>query len=117
MNWQILKTALPAVLIAACVAPHPALAQSLLGGGNNYYNDYIFEMTMARIIMMAFSVGSGFCIGWFLSPQAKELRRIILLCMAGVVILLAVFNNDFLGWGAAWIVSFVGFFAALGRSA
>ncbi|WP_187429267.1 Conjugal transfer protein TraG [Roseobacter fucihabitans] len=116
MKWQTLKAALPAVLIAACVAPHPALAQNLFGGGNNYnyYNDYVFEMTMARIIMMTLSVGSGFCLGWFLSPQAKELRRIILLCMAGVVVLLAVFNNDVLGWGAAWIVSFVGFFAALG---
>jgi type IV secretion system protein VirD4 len=116
MNWQTLKSALPAVLIAALIAPHPALAQNLFGGGNNYnyHNDYVFEMTMARIIMMAFSVGSGFCIGWFLSPQAKDLRRIIVLCLAGLVILLAVFNNDFLGWGAAWIVSFVGFFAALG---
>jgi len=116
MNWQTLKTALPAVLIAASVAPHPALAQNLFGGGNNYnyYNGYVFEMTMARIIMMTLSVGSGFCLGWFLSPQAKELRRMIMLGLAGLVILLAIFNNDLLGWSAAWLVSFIGFFAALG---
>jgi hypothetical protein len=29
MNWQTLKTALPAVLIAVAIAPHPTLAQNL----------------------------------------------------------------------------------------
>ena len=117
MSWLSRESA--AILltcIAGIAATDPVMAQTLFGNGydNNYYGDYVFELTMARIIMMAVSVGSGFCIGWFLSPQAAELRRAVMLGLACVVGAVALFNNGLLGWSAAWLVSFFGFFVALG---
>ncbi|MEP3346338.1 MAG: type IV secretory system conjugative DNA transfer family protein [Litoreibacter sp.] len=116
MSWlNTNQTAILLACIAAIAATEPVIAQTMFGNGyNNYSSQYTFEMTMARIIMMVVSVSGGFCLGWFLSPQAKEFRKIVMVAVACLTLAIAVFNNGMLGWSAAWLVSFVGFSIAVG---
>lgn len=93
--------------------PDAALAQSLFGTDTRYYYDPV-DLAAMRIVTISLSVGAGFALGWFLSPLAKELRRMIFLIGSAVVVLLAIFNQGILGWGAFSIVSFLGFWLALG---
>lgn len=116
MNWQNKLAVVMAAATLIATDGDAASAQNLFGGNgyNNYQTQYYFEMTLARIAMMVISVGTGFAIGWFLSPQAKELRRIILIGLVCLALAVAVLNNGVLGWGTAWLISFIGFFVALG---
>jgi len=101
--------------MALAIVANETLAQSLFGDPYGRYNrGFSAEMAMLRMFIMAISVGSGFCLGWFMSPQAKHLRRIILLCIAGLTVFLAIFNQGALGWSSTWLVSLVGFFVAVG---
>ncbi|SIS99261.1 type IV secretion system protein VirD4 [Roseivivax lentus] len=117
MSWQKRMAVFTAITMLFALNADGVIAQSLFGS-NNRYNyrpfDYYFEMTLARIAMMALSIGCGFALGWFLSPQAKELRRIILIGLGVVTLIVAIFNQGMLGWGTAWLISFFGFFIALG---
>ncbi|MBL4750142.1 MAG: type IV secretory system conjugative DNA transfer family protein [Amylibacter sp.] len=72
------------------------------------------EMGAMRVMMMVVSVGLGFGLGWFMSPQGKELRQVLIFAVAAILILFGIFNNSYIGWSAAWIVSVVGFFIAIG---
>lgn len=116
MNWQNKLAVMMAATTLIATVGDAAYAQNLFGGNgyNSYQAQYYFEMTLARIAMMVVSVGTGFAIGWFLSPHAKELRRIILIGLGCLALATAVLNNGVLGWGTAWLISFMGFFVALG---
>lgn len=116
MNWPTLKSATSAVLIVAMVAPIPAIAQSLFGAGNNnyYYGPSALELGIIRTMMMLISIGCGFALGWFMSPQARELRRLIFSVIAVIAVLIAMLSNSPLGWSLTMIVSIVGFFVGLG---
>lgn len=83
-------------------------------GRSNPFDSYHTELLMLRVGMMLTATLAGFLLGWFISPQAKEFRRIVALLIAGGAILLAVFDDGALGWSTAMIMSLVGFFAALG---
>lgn len=116
MHWPTLKSAIPAVLIAATVAPDPAIAQGLFGSGNNnyYYGPSALELGIIRTMMMLISISCGFALGWFMSPQARELRRLIFGVIAVITIMIAMLSNSPLGWSLTMIVSVVGFFVGLG---
>ena len=115
MHWPTLKSVIPAVLIAATVAPDPAIAQSLFGSGRNiYYGPSAFELGFIRVMMMTISMGTGFAIGWFISPQARELRRLIFGIVSVIAIMIAVFNNGAFGWSLTMIISVIGFFVGIG---
>lgn len=77
------------------------------------YNSYGPQLTVLRIIIMLLSVGAGFLIGWFFSPQAKNIRFKIFLALAVIITALAIFNNGALGWSSATLVSLVGFVAGI----
>ena len=99
--------------IIALTCADPAFAQSLFSS-NNYYRYDPAALAMMRIFTMMLSVGAGFALGWFLSPQAKELRRIITWIGCCILVVLAVFNQGLLGWGSFSLVTFLGFWVALG---
>ena len=86
--------------------------------GNDPYGRYnqgfAVDLALIRIAMMTVSSGAGFCLGWFLSPQAKEWRKILYLLIGGIAFMVAVSSNGALGWSTTWLISFIGFFAALG---
>jgi len=106
-----------ATVATLCLLAGPATAQFFTTndyGHNSYGNDYSDGMAGVRIMMMLCSVGLGFFLGWFLSPSARELRRILCWVGIGFVVVLAIGNDGLLGWGSAWAVSFIGFWAALG---
>ncbi|MGR3616076.1 MAG: type IV secretory system conjugative DNA transfer family protein [Paracoccaceae bacterium] len=113
MAWQNRTAVLGAATTVVCLFATQSAANILYG--NDYgYRGLMLQLTLMRIAMMVFSIGFGFALGWFCSPQAHDLRRLLLLGVAGLTVLLAVFNNGVLGWGSAWVVSFVGFWVALG---
>jgi len=91
-------------------------AQSLWGndpyGRNN--RGFALDMAVIRILMMVISTAMGFALGWFLSPQAKEWRKILYLLVGGIAFMVAVSSNGALGWSTTWLISFVGFWLALG---
>lgn len=95
-----------------------AVAQSLFGNqgyGRGYaVRDYYFELTILRVATMAASAALGFGIGWFLSPNARKLRKAIVLAAGATAVAVAVFNNGALGWSLTSIISAIGFCAALG---
>ena len=116
MHWPTLKSVIPAVFITAMVAPDPAIAQGLFGSGNNnyYYGPSALELGLIRTMMMLISIGCGFALGWFMSPQARELRRLIFGVIAVIAVMIAMLSNSPLGWSLTMIVSIVGFFVGLG---
>tara|TARA_R110000850_G_scaffold257362_1_gene383573 strand:+ start:203 stop:508 length:306 start_codon:yes stop_codon:yes gene_type:complete len=80
--------------------PDIAIAQGLFGSGNNnyYYGPSALELGFIRTMMMLISIGCGFALGWFMSPQARELRRMIFSVIAVVAIMIAMLSNSSLGW-------------------
>ncbi|QFT63781.1 type IV secretory system conjugative DNA transfer family protein [Roseivivax sp. THAF30] len=103
------SAALFATAWAAC-----AHAQS--SGWSNYdpYRGYYLTLTLWRVGMIVTATLAGFLLGWFFSPHAKELRRVIGITLAGAAILIAVFDHGALGWSTAFVISLIGFFVGLG---
>ncbi|NVK47631.1 MAG: type IV secretory system conjugative DNA transfer family protein [Rhodobacteraceae bacterium] len=91
-----------------------SFAQSLFGGSRYGYRDYTVELTLARAALMVVSTMAGYGLGWFFSPQAKELRRAVLAVAALGALAIALLNHGVLGWSTTALVSMVGFCLALG---
>ncbi len=109
------STVIATVTALLCLIATETFAQTLWGNSNYGYGASRSEMGAMRVMMMVVSVGFGFGLGWFMSPQGKELRQILMFAVAAILILFGIFNNGYLGWSAASIVSVVGFFIALGH--
>lgn len=118
MEWLKSKAVLGTALASLCLIATEVFARSLFGDpygrSNQSISDYMLYLTLMRIGMMVLSIGFGYVLGWFISPQASELRRMLMLGIAALTILIGVFNNGALGWGAASLVSIIGFLVALG---
>lgn len=117
MTWHKHPAATLAATASLCLIAGPVAAQFFSNdsyGYNSYGSSYSSSLAGLRITMMICSVALGFGIGWFLSPSARELRRFLFWLLTGAVVFLAIVNDGLLGWGSAWLVSFVGFFVALG---
>lgn len=76
--------------------------------------DYDVILPALRIWMILGSSMAGFALGWFLSPQASELRAVVGAVAMGVVLCIATFDDSALGWGLAVLLALAGFFMALG---
>lgn len=76
--------------------------------------DYDVILPAVRIWMILGSSMAGFALGWFLSPQASELRAVVGAVAMGVVLCIATFDDSALGWGLAVLLALAGFFMALG---
>lgn len=69
---------------------------------------------LARLTMIAGSTLCGFMIGWFFSPEAKDVRRALalaFLALAGVIVLI---NDGAAGWGLATLFAMLGFAWGIG---
>jgi type IV secretion system protein VirD4 len=97
----------------------PALAQATgfdlfsnpRGRGFGYEPPNLFYI---RGTLIALSGGAGFILGWFLSPQAAEFRKAVLLTVSGLLFLVAIVDNGWLGWGLTPFVSLAAFMGGLG---
>lgn len=67
-----------------------------------------------RLLMIAQAGAVGFALGWFLTPAAKPLRRLLFYGVTGLILAVVFFSNDVGGWGLAMMMSVVAF--ALGFS-
>lgn len=119
MTRHTKHAALLAVMAALCLPGTEAAAQLLFDNNYGAYNgystrDYENQMAFIRIVMMAGSTSLGFAIGWFFSPQAREFRQILTVSLIAIALLIAIGSNDLLGWSTTWLLSIVGFCAALG---
>jgi len=67
------------------------------------YRAIIFypEATLLRFGLVVLSGLSGFCIGWFLSPEAKAARKILVLSSLGLMGIFALIDQGPMGWGAS----------------
>ena len=112
-RWALALFGLAIALVAS-----ETVAQSLFGNNNfgrrQMVRDYYLELTMLRITTMAGSAALGFAIGWFLSPEARKLRKAVVLAVGITAIAIAVFNNGALGWSLTSIVSVIVFCVGLG---
>ena len=73
-----------------------------------------FSVGMSRWLTIGLASGSGFALGWFVSPKAKKARRFIFLGLSVAALFVAFTNNGVPGSGSTWLLSAIGFFAALG---
>lgn len=114
-NRKIIMMMITAITSVSLI-PDMALAQSLFGSGNNnyYYGPSVLELGFIRTMMMLISIGCGFALGWLMSPQARELKRLIFGVIAVIAIMIAMLSNSLIGWSLTMIVSVVGFFVGLG---
>ncbi|MHC9237393.1 type IV secretory system conjugative DNA transfer family protein [Pseudooceanicola sp. 502str34] len=107
---------LGATALGTILYPDNALAQGLFGNSTNYgYGGPSDTMLgLIRLAVIAGWTGIGFAIGWFMSPQAKELRKAafgVTVLAAGLVVF---FNNGALGWSVSAFLGITGFFVGLG---
>jgi len=93
--------------VALAIVATETYAQSLFGSPYGRYNSE-FDMAVIRMVMMAMSIGTGFGLGWLMSPFGRHVRHLVLLAIAGLTILIATFNTGALGWSATWLVSIRG---------
>lgn len=113
VHKQMVTAAVSALSIFAIA--EPAMAQFFnVNYGRSVYYDYGAELAMIRVGAVALSTALGFLIGWFLSPQARDFRRMVAAIAAGIAVLVLVFNNGALGWSTAFFGSIIGFCVALG---
>ncbi len=106
--------------LAAMLAfsPESSLAQSILSGnsygGYDPYREYYTILTLWRVGMVVVATATGFFLGWFASPEARNARRVVLLVIAALGGLAVIFNHGALGWGSALVMSLAGFMLGLG---
>ncbi|MEM8571797.1 MAG: type IV secretory system conjugative DNA transfer family protein [Pseudomonadota bacterium] len=107
---------LGATALGTTLLPDPAFGQSLFGQTYNYGYDGPSETMLGflRLAVIAGWTGVGFAIGWFISPQAKELRKMALGIAVAVAGLVVFFNNGFLGWSLSGFLGLAGFCIGLG---
>lgn len=66
-------------------------------------------MSFSRIAIMGGATLLGFMIGWFFSPEAKELRRAILGLLAVLAGLYILMVDDAASWSMAFLIGLCGF--------
>ena len=103
-------------LVATFSLPLEGLAQSLFSNGYNprYRGPSAVELGFIRGSFMAVSFGVGLLIGWLLSPESREFRRVVLAVAGGAAILIALASNTALGWSMTSILSVILFLVGIG---
>jgi type IV secretion system protein VirD4 len=93
----------------------PAVGLALIGALLLKFADDQHHASLAVIKLMWIfgATGLGFALGWLFSPQGRYARQVALYVAAGLMVLVAIFNNGALGVSSTGFLSFVGFIAAL----
>jgi len=104
------------ILVTALGFPMASFAQSLFGNGYNarYYGPAPAELAVIRGLIMAMSLAFGLLLGWLMSPESREVRKIILLLVAGAAVLFAIGNGSALGWSLTTLLSIILFCGGVG---
>ncbi|ATG43633.1 type IV secretory system conjugative DNA transfer family protein [Phaeobacter piscinae] len=102
-----------ALSIGLLVLSSNADAQSLFGTQPRYgfHQPNLFYL---RAALIAVSGIAGFGLGWFLSPQAAPLRRMILIGVLGLLAVIAIVDNGVMGWGLSSFMAMIAFAIGLG---
>lgn len=114
--------AVGAVALGMTLLPDTSLAQGLFGNGysSSFNSNYRYggpsaaQLGLLRAGIIIAWTALGFAIGWFLSPQAKELRKGVLALLAVVALITAFLNNGALGWSLVMVISVIGFCIGIG---
>ncbi|MFM9977231.1 MAG: type IV secretory system conjugative DNA transfer family protein [Sphingomonadaceae bacterium] len=77
------------------------------------HNGLLPDLTMMRVLMMAFSIGAGFALGWVLSPAGAMFRRVAMVIVVGLMLTIAILHDGSMGWSMASTISIFGFFFAM----
>jgi type IV secretion system protein VirD4 len=103
------------ITLALCALGTNGEAQSLFGG-NRYYGGYDYSVIsgLIRLAMIGLSTATGFVIGWFFSPGARELRQAIYLLLGAVGLGIVLLSNGGLSWSLASLMAMIGFFWGIG---
>ncbi|WP_156840914.1 type IV secretory system conjugative DNA transfer family protein [Novosphingobium aquimarinum] len=67
-----------------------------------------------QIMIIIVSTGAGYALGWFLSPSAAQVRRIIMAVLALIVMYVALGDTGAFGTSATYIAALTGFCLAFG---
>ena len=117
MSPVLKSSAFAGACLASGLAATNAAAQGLFDFNTMHYNtwdDFYFWMAATRFAVIVIFSSLGFALGWLCSPQAKALRRLILVLGALFALGLTLFNHGTLGWGLAAILAIIGFACGLG---
>lgn len=68
----------------------------------------------SRLYMIGMATGCGFSLGWFLSPKASAVRRVIGYAIAALLLFIAFAGPKAMGWSVAIMLAVVGFCMGLG---
>lgn len=109
--------ALAALACVLVLMPEMGMAQFNNGINYNGYQrpwGYGLGMSILRVLLI-FGMGLlGFLLGWFLSPGAKVFRRVVIGLVTLIAGLIVIFSGGPIGWGIAWTMGYIAFFAGLG---
>jgi type IV secretion system protein VirD4 len=114
------KTLITCVIVAtiyvALFYADPAWAQNWNRQTYSYgpSNAYLFGMAVLRVLLVIGLGALGFAIGWFFSPHAKGVRKVVMIVIAAVIGLIILFGSSTISWGLAWLAGYVFFLAGLG---
>lgn len=118
-RYEYFITAVAIVLWAIwlwLVLADPAFAQWNSNGtyGGGYRSNSRPSQDGLRLLIMCGSTACGFALGWFLSPQARAFRLIVL-CIGGLLAgLIAAASPTLVGWSLTFLLSIIGFCAGFG---
>jgi len=79
--------------------------------GNQYRGPNQFYLRAGAIAVSGFL---GFALGWFLSPQAAPLRKLIGISVGVLLVLITIVDNGWLGWGLTSFTSIAAFCIGFG---
>ncbi|MCB2062672.1 MAG: type IV secretory system conjugative DNA transfer family protein [Novosphingobium sp.] len=68
----------------------------------------------AQITIILLSTLAGYGLGWFLSPSAASLRKVIAAILGLLAMILFLGEGNGASWSMTWLTALVGFFLALG---
>lgn len=94
-----------------------AAAQGLFDFNTHHYvsqKQYDIWMTASRLSLMIGTTVLGFAMGWFFSPSAAHVRRVILLWMVALALMLVVRDQGLFGWSLAGAFALIGFCWGIG---
>jgi len=113
-SWSAALALSAAVMV---LLPSGADALGYFDPQQQYYlsrGEWQTRMGMLRALTMMGSALAGFALGWFLSPQAKELRLMLVIIGAIAAVMYALGNGTVMGWSLTFVISGVLFFMGVG---
>lgn len=113
-SWSVVLALSATVFVTL---PSMGLALGFFDPQQQYYltrGEWETRMGLLRALTMMGSAAAGFALGWFFSPQARELRAMLTIIGAIAAVMYALGNGTALGWSMTAVISLILFFMAFG---